>query len=103
MDGEGFLSCTGNADCASLPNGIGGLCTITKPRECFLDPIVAQGAANAEFPIGAATFCIAQTGNGGINTVAGLPGPGRVVNRGAVIFCASNQAVTYTPGVGGCP
>ncbi len=104
VDGEGFLSCNSNADCNSFPNGIAGTCTITKPRECFLDPIVAQGASDPEFPIGAATFCIAQTGNGGINTVAGLPGPGRVVNQGAVTyFCSSNPNVTYTPGSGGCP
>jgi cysteine-rich repeat protein len=103
-NGEGFISCNSNADCNAFPNGIAGTCSISKPRECFLDTIVATGAADPEFPIGAATFCIAQTSNGGINTVAGLPGPGRVVNQGAVTyFCASDPGTNYTPGVGGCP
>jgi hypothetical protein len=103
-NGEGFLSCSSNSDCASFPGGLGGDCTLTKPRECFLETIVAEGLADPEFPIGAGIFCIAQTSNGAINSVAGLPGPGRVVNQGSVVYyCASNQAVTYTPGVGGCP
>jgi hypothetical protein len=103
-DGSGFLKCIGQSDCDSFPNGIAGNCTIAKGRECFLDPIVAVGAPDPQAPIGAAAFCIAKTSNGGINTVAGLPGPGRVVNQGSVTYyCASNPAITYTPGVGGCP
>jgi hypothetical protein len=103
-NGEGFLKCSVQADCDALPNGIAGNCSLAKTRECFLDTIVATGGADPQAPIGAAAFCIAKTSNAGINTVAGLPGPGRVVNQGSVThFCASNPAVTYVPGFGGCP
>jgi cysteine-rich repeat protein len=103
-NGEGFIACTGQGDCDVFPGGIAGSCSLNKIRECFLSSIVAPGVADPEFPVGAATFCIGQTSNGGINAVAGLPGPGRVVNQGAVtFFCASNPAVVYTPGAGGCP
>ena len=44
------------------------------------------------------------TANGGINAVAGLPGPARVVNQvSAKTFCDSDPLVEYIPGVGGCP
>jgi hypothetical protein len=104
-NGEGFISCSGNQDCD--PNNIGlpaGHCTLSKRRPCFLNPIVTAGAASPTTPIGAGIFCIPKTSNGAINSVAGLPGPGRVVNQGrSRTFCASNHAVQYQPGVGGCP
>jgi hypothetical protein len=102
---EGFISCGSNADCAAVNIGIdGGTCSLTKRRECFLDPITATGTMNASTPKGVATFCIGKTANTGINSVAGLPGPGRVINQASArTFCASNPAVQYTPGVGGCP
>ena len=104
-NGEGFISCNNNADCLGSNIGIeAGNCTISKPRECFLDPITATGVADPETPVGAATFCIPTTSNGAINSVAGLPGPGRVVNQAASrLFCASDPGVQYQPGVGGCP
>jgi cysteine-rich repeat protein len=104
-NGEGFLACISIADWDVGAIGLpGGLCTITKRRECFLNPITATGVMNATTPLGVAAFCIGKTSNGGINDTAGLPGPGRVINQAnAHTFCASNQAVEYTPGVGGCP
>jgi cysteine-rich repeat protein len=104
-DGNGFISCLGNADCAPGTIGLAaGDCTLSERRKCFLDPITAQGVADPDRPVSAAVFCVAPTSNGGINTVAGLPGPGRVINEGVgTSFCASNPAVAYTPGVGGCP
>jgi hypothetical protein len=103
-NGEGFIACQSQLDCDAYPNGIAGNCTLTKGRECFLDTIVATGSADPRYPVASAAFCIAKTSNSGINSVAGLPGPGRVVNQGEVThFCASNPAVTYIPGVGGCP
>jgi len=102
-DNNGFLSCNNNGDCAVLGT-LAGNCTLTSTKECFVDPIVAVGTADPETPVGAAAFCIARTSNAGINDVAGLPGPGRIKNAaGASTFCASNNAVQYTPGVGGCP
>ena len=104
IDGTGFLACLAQADCDAFPGGLAGNCSLTKGRECFLDTIVAVGQADPIAPVGAAAFCIAKTSNTGINKVAGLPGPGRVVNQGTVMhFCASNPAVIYVPGVGGCP
>jgi hypothetical protein len=94
-----------NADCDPGVIGIeAGDCTLSTRRKCFLDPIEATPTADPVHPVAAAVFCIAPTSNGGINTVAGLPGPARVVNEGVgASFCDSNPAVQYTPGVGGCP
>jgi hypothetical protein len=104
-NGEGFISCQGNSDCDV--NNIGlpaGLCTLSKRRNCFLPTIVSNGVAHPTAPIGAGVFCIPKTSNGGINSVAGLPGPGRVVNQGrSRTFCASDHGTVYSPGVGGCP
>ena len=104
-NGEGFISCNGNADCDPINIGLpGGTCTLIKRRRCFLPTIVSHGVANPSSPIGAGVFCIPKTSNGGVNSVAGLPGPGRVVNQGrSRTFCAGNHGTVYTPGVGGCP
>jgi len=103
--GEGLISCQSNADCDPANIGlVAGACTITKKRECFLDPITATGVQDAAKPFGVTAFCIAATSNDAINTVAGLPGPGRVKNQASSrLFCASNPAVLYQPGIGGCP
>jgi cysteine-rich repeat protein len=102
-DGEGFIACNSNADCTPL-GSITGNCTLSSPKPCFVDPIIATGVQDPNFPVGVATFCIAATSNGGINSVAGLPGPGRVTNvASAETFCASDLGTNYTPGVGGCP
>jgi len=104
-NGEGFISCQGNADCAPINIGLAaGNCTLTKARECFLNPITATGVQNASKPLAVATFCVPKTSNSGINTVAGLPGPGRIKSQAvSKLFCAGNPAVQYQPGVGGCP
>jgi hypothetical protein len=100
-NGEFFIACTSNADCD--PNNIGidgGNCTLSKRRECFLPTITAQGTADPEFPVGVATFCIPPTSNLGINSTAGLPGPGRVISQGqSTAFCG---AELYSP-ITGCP
>jgi hypothetical protein len=100
-DGAGINACLSNGDCGG---GLGN-CTIVDEADCFLDPIVAQGVANPEFPVAAAVFCIPPTSNGGVNNAAGLPGPGRVVSQGAArTFCASDNNVEYTPGgIPACP
>ena len=102
-NGKGFLQCFTNADC-SASGADGGACSLLENKPCFLDPIVAEGVADPQTPIGAAIFCIPPTSSQGINAAAGLPGPGRVVNQGRVrTFCASDPSVEYVPGVGGCP
>ncbi len=100
-DGAGINSCSLNADCA----GGYGNCTIETPADCFLDPIVATGVADPQFPVAGAVFCIPPTSNSGVNDSAGLPGPGRVLSQGAArTFCTSNNAVEYNPGgVPACP
>jgi len=112
-----FAACTTNGDCnsgfecvtdldcraaqAGLPAGD---CTLTARKPCFLDPIVATGQPDPTNPLGVAAFCIPPTSNPGINGVAGLPGPGRVKTQvSSELFCASDPAVKYQPGVGGCP
>jgi hypothetical protein len=104
-NGNGFIQCTNNSECALESIGSdAGACTLLKRLDCFLDPLNSQGVAHPTSPIGAAIFCIAKTSNSGINSTAGLPGPGRVTNQGSSrTFCASNHAVQYQPGVGGCP
>ena len=102
-DGLGFIQCGSNGDCSAL-GPAAGACTLTGTRACFLDPITVTGVEDPSFPVAVAAFCIPPTANSGINTVAGLPGPGRVKNVAeAESYCASNPAVIYTPGVGGCP
>jgi len=100
-NGELFITCQSNDDCA--PGNIGvdaGNCTLVKRRPCFLPTIVAQGDPDPTFPVGVATFCIPPTANGGINAVAGLPGPGRVISQGMTTANCSGGA--YVPSVG-CP
>jgi hypothetical protein len=104
-DGGGILACFSNEDCDPANVLIdAGNCELSERAECFLDPITATGDPDPETPIGVATFCIPPTSNGGINSVAGLPGPGRIVNQAtAKTFCESDPNVQYIPGVGGCP
>lgn len=103
--GTGILPCAVDDDCAPGTIGIdGGHCTLSERLGCFLDPIVASGNADPEFPITAATFCLPPTSQAGVNAATGRPGPGRVIQQTAVTtFCASNPSTPYTPGVGGCP
>jgi cysteine-rich repeat protein len=94
-DGIGINSCLSNNDCG----GVLGNCTITDEADCFLDPIVATGVADPDFPVAGAVFCIPPTSNSGVNNAAGLPGPGRVTSQGAArTFCASDNNTEYTPG-----
>ena len=70
--------CLTSADCPAP----GDICQ-TKTRECFLDPIVAQGTHNTPVdgwsrPTFASVFCVPPTGSSAVNNVAGLPGPGRL-------------------------
>jgi cysteine-rich repeat protein len=102
--GEGYIQCQTNADCDPANIGIeGGVCRLAKRRPCFLDPIVADGKPDPGKPLGAATFCIPPTTSFAINTVAGIPGPGRVFTQAhSRLFCASDPSKVYVPGVGGC-
>ncbi len=88
---EIFRGCTGNADCR--PPSEGGTCSTcatgmqtctTKARPCFpgatagmvTGPIVRTGTPSTTNPTLVSTFCIPATSSSGVNTAAGLPGPG---------------------------
>ena len=107
-NGIGYVGCDPNAipstlDCTSV-DPLAGDCTLVERRSCFLDPIVATGTPDPEFPVAGAVFCVPPTSNSGINSAAGLPGPGRAVNQGeAHTFCASDNNVEYQPGADVCP
>ncbi|HYC00807.1 MAG TPA: DUF4215 domain-containing protein [Candidatus Limnocylindrales bacterium] len=103
-NGKGILTCNTNEDCSPAVVGRDvGNCTIVERRKCFTDPIVASGDPDPSAPVGAATFCIPPTSNSGINSVAGLPGPGRVTNQArSRTFCESDPTRQYQPGIGGC-
>jgi hypothetical protein len=104
-DGSGLIQCSTNADCASETLGAdGGECSLSKRRECYPDPIVSQGAASPVAPLGAAAYCAPPTNSQGINSVAGLPGPGRLIYQSVLqLFCAGEPTAQYEPGVGNCP
>jgi hypothetical protein len=100
-NGEPFVTCGSNADCAVYDGT--GLCTLSRTLECFLPTITAQGDADPSYPVGVATFCIPRTSNGAINTVAGIPGPGRVRNQSRTRkFCGGIDGAEYVPNAG-CP
>lgn len=102
-DGRGILSCANNTDCTTN-SPLNGTCSLVERRACFLDPIVATGSADPDFPVGVATFCVPPTSNNSINLVAGLPGPTRLRNQGrSQAFCAGDPQVPYQAGAGGCP
>jgi len=104
-NGVPFVTCLSNADCEQTDCGpvACGACTLAANRDCFPTTITATGTEAPNEPIGAAAFCIADTSNPGINSVAGLPGAGRVINQSAVTyFCSNDPNQVYVPGVGGC-
>jgi len=80
-NGEGFLFCASNGDCATLNAACGGdcgNCDATLQRRCFLDPIQATGVADPDDPVLVGAFCVPPTTNNAINVAVGLPGPARV-------------------------
>jgi hypothetical protein len=84
-NGNGFLGCSTNGDCAAVDSECGsgtpgscGNCENTRQRGCFLDPIVASGTPSTENPVTVGTFCLPPTNNAAINGVSGSPGPVRV-------------------------
>ncbi len=102
-NGVPFISCTDNDDCGVYPGFDLGTCTASTPKSCFLATINATGAPDPDYPVGVATFCIAKTSNGGINSVAGLPGPGRVTNQGKLVkYCGGFGGDEYVANTG-CP
>lgn len=76
-DGRGIVTCFFDSDCAAWgPEA--GACTISQPRDCFDPTISATGAADPATPRTVAATCVPPTSNSAVNSVFGLPGPGRV-------------------------
>lgn len=104
-DGTGLIGCGTNVDCEAGSIGVdAGACTLVERRDCFLDPIVTEGVPSPFVPYVGGTFCSPPTTSASVNTIVGLPGPGRLQLQSAVtLFCESDPEATYTPGTGGCP
>ncbi len=81
-NGEGFLFCGDNTDCAVLdsdcPEGDCGNCTIIQNKKCFLDPIRTEGVPGTDYTVISGPFCIPPTSNNAVNLASGTPGPARV-------------------------
>jgi hypothetical protein len=81
-NGGGIITCATNGDCDALdsecPGNDCGDCTISEPRKCFLDPIVADGTPGTEGAVLVSNFCSAPTSSGAVNSAAGTPGPSRL-------------------------
>jgi hypothetical protein len=104
-NGEGLIYCIANVDCDAYgpvcPDGNCGSCTLSKNRDCFLDPIVAEGVP-AKTLVGEG--CIGPTGNAGINGAVGWPGAYRVrQNLAADLLCSDGVTPYYPPGGSNCP
>ena len=76
--------CSSDTDCQPPNGNIPGDVCVSQRRRCFLDPIVATGAADVPVgsvthPLLAATMCLGPTIRAAQNNVSGLPGPARLV------------------------
>jgi len=100
-DGRGVVPCASNADCSAAGAGD---CSLLQRRDCFADPILADGSAHPFHPTSSAAFCVAATTNAARNELIGLPGPARLRRQSTLrSWCAGNSGQTYSPGSGGCP
>lgn len=104
-DGRGLIGCGANADCEAQNIGVNaGACTLVERRPCFLDPIIAQGRAHPVVPLASGTYCSPASSALSVNSVAGLPGPGRLTLQTVVsLECKNDPGTPYVPGSGGCP
>ena len=84
-DGEGLVPCLDNAECTSVG---AGSCTLSKRRECFLNPITASGSAGTAGAELVAVACRPPTLNSGVNAGIGWPGAERMkLDLDFVAFC----------------
>jgi hypothetical protein len=78
--GAPYRSCTpgsGRAECEAQVKGSGEC--VASLRPCFGETLPVAGHCDAEKPTYAAVFCVPATGAAALNSVAGLPGPARLV------------------------
>jgi len=104
-NGDGILTCSQNSDCSPLnsicPNNDCGNCTISTLRDCFLDPIVAQGVPGEKI---VGTGCMGPATSAAVSTVCGWPGPFRIQqNLATTVFCPDGITPFEQPGGSNCP
>jgi hypothetical protein len=75
-NGDGIIPCASNSDCTVLntecPGNNCGTCSLSRLRDCFLDPIVALGEPGRAV---AGDGCISRATSAGVNYAIGWPGP----------------------------
>jgi hypothetical protein len=100
-NGDPLIQCASNGDCAAENIGVAaGKCTLSKTRECFLDPVAATGTASQAEPVIVASFCGPHTNKTSFNNLSGFPGPVRSKIAMSTAFrCVGNPAALYP----GCP
>jgi hypothetical protein len=95
-NGEGFIMCQSNGDCAGGIIDNPSQCTMTHRRRCFLPTIEATGTASAGDPLLVAAYCSPFLSNAADNIVVGLPGPARErIQVSSVLSCAGSSADFY--------
>lgn len=85
-DGRGIIGCSDDSQCDAYDcdgDGIAsgnecGACTLGQPHDCFGATISATGLADPAAPRTVAATCLPPSSNGTVNSILGLPGPGRV-------------------------
>ena len=107
-NGRGFIPCTSDLDCDALDpdcsGGDCGLCGAPTSRSCFLPNISATGKSGIFNSEGVSAFCSAATGNPGVNSAGGLPGPGRVkLDFDFTVYCSDHSTKFQFPSGFTCP
>jgi hypothetical protein len=104
-DGRGFIACLSNQDCEPGTIGIdAGACTLTSLRKCFPEQIDRAGRADPAIPVLASLMCLPRMNKTSLNVLFGGPGPlARTWEGTSKFYCATDPAVEYVPGRGGCP
>jgi hypothetical protein len=105
--GLGMIYCNDNADCDAAgpvcPGGDCGACSISKLRDCFLDPIVATGSPGERL---VGVGCMGASSNSAVNASLGWPGAYRVrqnIGTGGELLCSDGVTPYVPPGGSNCP
>lgn len=99
--GEGYVTCLTNADCGPAVGG--GTCSLTKQRDCYLNPITADGVAGIDGAELVSTFCSGPTTSASVNSAGGIPGAGRVRLEFNFNGLCSDGVTPYELGGSNCP
>lgn len=100
-NGEGYVGCFSDSDCLVIPGA--GNCTQSIAKRCFLDPIVTTAQTGFDSAVLGGSFCVPPTINAGLNSVLGLPGPGRLVLKSSYARYCSDGVTPWGTGGANCP